>query len=130
MPSGPRSTKSPINQSVAVPAFQECPASISCASCSSLTSFFRWPWTSPIIEICISTLFLLVCCNVAAVLMGDMMDELHKEAQCSNQQANGDDNEGGRDRSSARLVETWCLWLIGHWFDLFQVAQIMEEIAH
>src|SRR5713226_5717930 len=66
----------------------------------------------------------------AATLMADMMDELHKKAQCNNQQANGDDEEGGHDRSSARLVEAWRLWLIGHRLDLFQVAQIMEEIAH
>src|SRR5579864_5736160 len=64
------------------------------------------------------------------ILMAGVMDELHKEAQRTNQQENGDDNEGGHDHSSARLVETWCLWLIGRWLDLFQVAQIMEEIPH
>jgi len=43
------------------------------------------------------------------------MDELHKEAQRTNQQAKGDDNEGGYDRRSARLVDVRCLWLVGHW---------------
>src|SRR5260370_17366308 len=63
-------------------------------------------------------------------LMADSMDELGKEAQRGNQQANGDDNEGGRDRGAAKLVEARRLWLIGYWLDLFQVAQIMQEIAH
>jgi len=63
-------------------------------------------------------------------LMADSMDELRKEAQRGNQQANGDDNEGGRDRGAAKLVEARRLWLIGYWLDLFQVAQIMQEIAH
>ena len=58
------------------------------------------------------------------------MNKLHKETQRDNQQANGDDNEGGCDCGSARLVEAWRLWLIRHRLDLFQVAQIMEEIAH
>src|SRR6266566_7459154 len=66
----------------------------------------------------------------AAILMAGIMDKLHKEAQRDNQQANGDDYEGGRDRGSARPVEAWCFWLIGHRLDLFQVAQIMEELAH
>ena len=62
--------------------------------------------------------------------MADSMDELHKESQRNNQQANGDDNERGYDRRTARLVEARCLWLVGHWLDLLQIAQIMEEIAH
>src|SRR6266567_6147804 len=66
----------------------------------------------------------------ATILMADSMDELRKEAQRGNQQANGDDNEGGHDRGAARLVKARRLWLVGHWLDLFQVAQIMQEIAH
>ena len=62
--------------------------------------------------------------------MAGKMGKLHQEAQRDNEQANGDDKESSRDRGSARLVETWCLWLIGHWLDLFQVAQIMHEITH
>src|SRR2546427_11459934 len=66
----------------------------------------------------------------SAVLMAGSMDELHKEAQRNNQQANGDDNEGGYDHRSARLVDTRCIRLVGHWLDLLQIAQIMEEITH
>src|SRR5436305_12095943 len=62
--------------------------------------------------------------------MTDSMEELHKEAQRNNHQANSDDNEGGQDGSAASSVEAWFLWLIGHWLDLFQVAQIMEELFH
>src|SRR5579859_5262707 len=63
-------------------------------------------------------------------LMDGSMDKLYKDAQRDKQQAYGDDNEGGRERGSARTVETWCLWLIGNRFDLFQVAQVVEEIPH
>src|SRR5437016_2337122 len=66
----------------------------------------------------------------SAVLMAGSMDELHKEAQRNNQQANGDDNEGGYDHRSARLVDARCIRLVGHWLDLLQIAQIMEEITH
>ncbi len=62
--------------------------------------------------------------------MAGSMDELHKESQRNNQQANSDDNERGYDRRTARLVDARCIWLVGHWLDLLQIAQIMEEIAH
>src|SRR6266849_3824162 len=66
----------------------------------------------------------------AMILMADSMDKLRKETQRGNQQANGDDNEGGRNRGTTKAVEARRLWLIGHRLDLFQVAQIMQEIAH
>ena len=66
----------------------------------------------------------------AMILMAGSMDELRKEAQRGNQQANGDDNEDGRDGGAAKLVEARCLWLIRHWLDLFQVTQVMQQILH
>ena len=58
------------------------------------------------------------------------MDKLHQEAQCNNRQADGYYYEDSHDCRSAGLIETWRIWLIGHWLDLFQVEQIMMEIIH
>jgi hypothetical protein len=57
--------------------------------------------------------------------MASSMDELRKETQRGNQQANGDDNEGSRERGAAKAVEARRLWLIGHRLDLLQVTQVM-----
>ena len=62
--------------------------------------------------------------------MAGRMGKLHKEAQRDNEQEDDDNKESGRDRGSASPVETWCLWFIVNRLDLFQVAQIMQEITH